>query len=313
MGVSRIARDCERSDFSGSGDNPPVLGPYAAHVDSQTDAREFLQSRRARLSPEESGFEFTGTRRRVPGLRREEVAQLAGVSVDYYTRLEKGRLETASPAVLDAIARALRLDQAERSHLMALARAARGDQADDTSPGRDLTVRPSLDWMLGAMSRCPAYIRNGRLDLLASNALGRALYEPMFDSAARSKNLAAFCFLDHRAKVFFPEWPDVAKETVALLRAELGRHPSDDAMSELVRHLFDGCEVFRSLWASHDVRQVLAETKCFEHPIVGPLTLALEALDVVADPGLTMVAYAAEPGSRSEEGLSHLSSLVTAG
>ena len=155
MGVSRIARNCERSDFSGSGDNPPALGPYAAHVDSQTDAREFLQSRRARLSPEESGFEFTGTRRRVPGLRREEVAQLAGVSVDYYTRLEKGRLETASPAVLDAIARALRLDQAERSHLMALARAARGDQADDTSPGRDLTVRPSLDWMLGAMSCCP--------------------------------------------------------------------------------------------------------------------------------------------------------------
>ena len=253
------------------------------------------------------GIETTGTRRRVPGLRREEVAQLAGVSVDYYTRLEKGRLETASPAVLDAIAHALQLDQAERSHLNSLARATRGDRADHTSLEDPVALRPSLKWMLCAMRLSPAYVRNGRLDVLASNDLGRALYAPMFDRTSESPNLARFCFLNPVAQTFFPEWPEVAEETVALLRAELGRHPSDAATNELVRDLLGGSEVFCTLWAAHDVRRILAEAKRFTHPTIGTLSLALEALEVAANPGLTMVAYAAEPGSASEQRLLLLS------
>lgn len=296
--------------FPGYAMPPLAASPYAAHVDGRTEAREFLQSRRAKLSPESAGVSRIGTRRRVPGLRREEVAQLAGVSVDYYARLEKGHLETASEAVLDAIARALQLDQAERAHLYALARAARGERADHADTGADVNVRPSLGWMLDAMSLTPAYIRNGRLDVLASNPMGRALYQPMFESTADKANLAAFCFLDDCAQKFFPDWTEVAEETVALLRAELGRHPSDEALNKLVSRLLEDSDAFRTLWASHDVRQVLAETKRFAHPAVGTLSLALEALNLAACPGLTMVAYAAEPGSLSEQGLSRLAGLV---
>ena len=279
---------------------------YAAEMESRTEAREFLKSRRAKLSPATSGLTAVGTRRRVPGLRREEVAALAGVSVDYYTRLEKGRLETASPAVLDAIARALQLDQAERSHLHSLARAARGELREESPHPTDLAVRDQLGWLLGAMVSCPAYVRNGRLDVLAHNDAARALYRTMFEGSSEHANLALFCFLDDGARALFPDWPEVAEETVALLRAEMGRHPTDSATVELVDRLLQGSADFRTLWASHDVRRILAETKRFAHPQVGPLTLALEALEVSADLGLTMVAYAAEPGSSSERALAEL-------
>jgi hypothetical protein len=244
-----------------------------------------------------------GSRRRVPGLRREEVAQLAGVSVDYYARLEKGHLETASPAVLEAIARALRFDEAERSHLHALARATRGEEPHQAPCEKDVVVRPGPTWMLDAMTQCPAYIRNGRLDVLASNAMARALYEPMFDSADDPPNLALFCFLDDRALEFFPEWPDVAQGMMALLRTALGRNSSDEALNELVDRLASHSEAFRTLWASHNVRQAPAETARIRHPAVGTLSLALEALNLTADPGLTMVTYAAEPGSASADRL----------
>ena len=287
-----------------------VAKQYAACVDSRSEARDFLQTRRARLTPSTSGLSATGPRRRVPGLRREEVAQLAGVSVDYYTRLEKGHLETASYAVLDAIARALRLDRAERSHLDALAKAARGEVADWAERGDDALVRPSLTWMLEAMSLCPAYVRNGRMDVVASNAIGRELWQPMFDVADRP-NLAVFCFLDPHAQTFFLEWLHVARGTVALLRAEVGRNPTDPAMDELVERLLSGSNVFSNLWTEHDVRQIFSETKRFEHPFVGTLTLAIEAQELIADPGLTMVSYPAEPGSASEHGLRRLSQRAT--
>lgn len=284
----------------------PLRRIYAAQVETRTEAREFLKSRRAKLSPQGSGLASVGARRRVPGLRREEVAALAGVSVDYYTRLEKGRLETASPAVLDAIARALQLDAAERSHLHSLARAARGELPDDVAGSKDAAVRDQLRWLLDAMGACPAYVRNGRLDVLAANQAARALYQPMFEGMGEHANLALFCFVGVGAKELFPAWPEVAEETVALLRAEVGRHPSDRATADLVDALLEGSIAFRTLWAAHDVRRVLAENKEFAHPVVGSLTLALEALEISADPGLTMVAYAAEPGSSSEEALVRL-------
>lgn len=276
-------------------------------MDCRTEAREFLQSRRAGLSPTGAGLAAGSTRRRVPGLRREEVAQLAGISVDYYARLEKGHLETASPAVLEAIARALHLDPAERSHLHDLARAARGEEAQE--PPRlsgAAAVRPSHLWMLDAMMLSPAYIRNSRLDVLASNALGRALYEPLFASCVETPNLALFCFLDERARDLFPEWPVVARGMMALLRSELGRNSSDPDLNRLVDQLMTRSEAFRDFWPSHNVRHAPAHTAQMHHPTAGTMSLALEAMNLAAHPGLTLVAYAAEPGSRSEVGLSRL-------
>jgi hypothetical protein len=290
----------------------PLRSPARAYhrlVDSRTEAREFLQSRRARLSPDGSSQLMTSNRRRVPGLRREEVAQLAGVSIDYYTRLEKGRLETASPAVLSAIARALQLDDDERSHLFSLAQAIRGELRGQT--GCMVDVRPSIMWMLDSMTLCPAYVRNGRLDVLAANSLGRALYSPMFDSPTEDLNLARFCFLDPAAQTLFPEWPVVARGTVALLRADIGRDPSDPAIGELVDALLESSVDFRSLWASHDVSRTVGEIKIFEHPVVGTMTLALEVMELPADPGLTLIGYAAERGSASEARLLELASTVS--
>lgn len=276
-------------------------------MDCRTEAREFLQSRRARLSPTIAGLLAGSTRRRVPGLRREEVAQLAGISVDYYARLEKGHLETASPAVLEAIARALRLDPAERSHLHDLARAARGEEAAETPcPCDAAAVRPSHLWMLDAMTLSPAYVRNSRLDVLASNALGRALYEPLFASGEESPNLALFCFLDERARDLFPVWSEVARGMMALLRSELGRSSSDPDLNRLVDQLMTRSEAFRSFWPSHNVRHAPAQTAQMYHPSVGTMSLAVEAMNLAAHPGLTLVAYSAEPGSTSEVGISRL-------
>jgi transcriptional regulator with XRE-family HTH domain len=275
-------------------------------VDCRTEARDFLQSRRARISPEATGLGPLGSRRRVPGLRREEVARLAGVSVDYYARLEKGHLETASQSVLAGIATALRLDRAERSHLYALARAARGETSSKPQSSHDISAHPSLQWMLDAMTSCPAYIRNGRLDVLASNAMGRSLYEPLFDGAVATPNLAAFCFLDPRAVELFPDWREVAEGTVALLRAQVGREPFDTALDGLIGCLTDDSEEFRRLWTAHEVREVVAETKRINHAVVGMLSLAVQPLEPAVGTGLTLVAYAAEPGSESADRLLRL-------
>jgi transcriptional regulator with XRE-family HTH domain len=277
-------------------------------VDTRTEIREFLTSRRARITPEQAGLPTYGTGpRRVPGLRREEVALLAGVSADYYTRLERGNAGGVSDSVLEALARALQLDDAERAHLFDLART-----TQMSTPRRrrrvQQQIRPTVQHMLDAMSGVPAFVRNGRLDLLAANALGRALYAGHFDVPAPPPNTARFLFLDDRAPSFYVEWDSVAKDVVAVLRAEAGRDPYDRDLSDLVGELSMRSEVFRTLWAAHDVRAHDTGRKRFHHPIVGELNLTFEAMELVADPGLTMFVYAAEPGSKSEQALNLLAS-----
>ena len=216
-------------------------------MDNRTEVREFLATRRAKLTPDQAGVPLYGQRRRVPGLRREEVAQLAGLSTDYYTRLEKGNLRGASDSVLEAIARALQLDDAERAHLHDLARAARAGAVRErrrrTQPQQ---VRPSIQHLLDAMTAGVAFVRNGRLDILAINPLGRAFYTPVLDTPARPANLARYCFHDPGAGEFYPDWDEAADTTVALLRTEAGRDPYNRALTDLVGELATRSDAFRT-------------------------------------------------------------------
>jgi transcriptional regulator with XRE-family HTH domain len=278
-------------------------------MDAKSEIREFLTSRRAKITPEQAGLRTYGSgARRVPGLRREEVAMLAGVSVDYYTRLERGNASGVSETVLEALARALQLDDAERAHLFDLARAAR-----PATPRRrrrtQQAIRPSVQHMLDAMVGVPAFLRNGRLDILGANPLGRALYSGHFDSPfGTPPNTARFVFLDARAADFYVDWERVAKDVVAILRAEAGRDPYDRDLSNLIGELSTQSELFRTLWAAHDVGKHDAGQKRFRHPVVGELTVSFEAMELAADPGLIMFVYTAEPGSKSEEALNLLAS-----
>jgi transcriptional regulator with XRE-family HTH domain len=276
-------------------------------VDTRNEIREFLTSRRARITPEQAGLPWYGDNRRVPGLRREEVALLAGVSVDYYTRLERGNAAGVSDTVLAALARALQLDEAERAHLFDLARAGQA-----SSPRRrrraQQRIRPSVQHMLDAMTGVPAFVRNERLDILAANRLGRAFYSEHFDSPYQPVNSARFAFLDPRAPSFYLDWEGVAKDIVAVLRAEAGRDPYDRELSDLVGELSTRSETFRTFWAAHNVRRHDTGVKGVHHPLVGDVTFTYESMELVADPGLTMFVYTAEPGSKSEEALSLLAS-----
>ncbi len=274
-------------------------------MDAKSEIREFLTSRRARITPEQAGLPTFGGHRRVPGLRREEVALLAGVSVDYYTRLERGNLAGASETVLEALVRALQLDEVERAHLFALARATHTSarRRRRRAPHR---IRPSVQHLLDAMTGMPAFVRNDRLDLLAANRLGHALYCEHFDSPFEPVNSARFVFLDPRATSFYLDWEGVATDVVAVLRAEAGRDPYDRDLSDLVGELSTRSEPFRALWAAHDIRKHATGVKGIHHPVVGDLSLTYEALELVADPGLTLFIYTAEPGSKSEEALSLL-------
>ena len=276
-------------------------------MDASSEIREFLTSRRARITPEQAGLTWYGENRRVPGLRREEVALLAGVSVDYYTRLERGNLAGVSETVLEALSRALQLDEAERVHLSDLARSsqpgARGRRRS-TKPN----VRPSVQWLLDSMTGSAAIAENGRLDALATNQLGRAFHAYLFDGSGRPVNFARFVFLDPRAEEFFADWERAAKDVAALLRLQAGRNPFDRALSDLVGELSTRSEEFRGLWATHNVRLHTKGEKRFNHPVVGELELSYNRIEPAADPGLTIVAYTAEPGSRSEEALRLLAS-----
>jgi transcriptional regulator with XRE-family HTH domain len=278
-------------------------------VDARSEVREFLTSRRARITPEQAGLRTYGTGpRRVAGLRREEVALLAGVSVDYYTRLERGNLSGVSETVLEALSGALQLDDVERAHLFDLARAAR-PLATARPRRRDRRgIRAGVQQMLDAMAAVPAFVRNGRLDILAVNRLGRALYSAHFDSSAQPVNTARFVFLDPRAPAFYVDWDRVANVVVAILRAEAGRDPYDRDLSDLFGELSTRSDTFRTLWAAHNVHRHDAGTKRFNHPLVGELTVSYEAMELAADPGLTMFVYTAEPGSKSEQALNLLAS-----
>jgi len=269
------------------------------------DIREFLSTRRARLSPEGAGLPVYGRTRRVPGLRREEVALLAGISVEYYTRLERGNAHGVSDDVLESVSTALGLDEAEHSHLLDLVRTANLERPPRKAP-TPTQVRPSVRRIVDAMGDIPAFVGNGRLDILYANPLLEALYSEHFRDAARPVNSARFMFLDSRARTFFPDWETNMRDSVAALRGEAGRNPYDRGLSDLVGLLSTRSEEFRVEWARHDVRFHRSGTKRIRHPLVGDLTLSYERLELPADPGLVIVTYSAEPGSRSEAALAEL-------
>jgi transcriptional regulator with XRE-family HTH domain len=273
-------------------------------MDNGNEMRDFLVSRRARITPEQAGLPaYGGGNRRVAGLRREEVALLAGVSIDYYVRLERGRAAGASESVLEGIARALQLDEAERAHLFDLARA--GAPAAPRAPRRPAPqqVRPSVRRILDSMTMTPAYVRNARLDMLAANRLGAALFAPILNGPAQPANNARFLFLDPAAPEFYPDWERQAQDVVAILRTEAGRNPRDKGLSNLIGELSTRSEQFRTWWAAHNVRFHRTGVKRFHHPAVGDLTLTYEALDLAADDGLRISAYTAEPGTPSDDAL----------
>jgi transcriptional regulator with XRE-family HTH domain len=274
-------------------------------MDTRREIREFLTSRRARITPEEAGLRAFGARR-VPGLRREEVATLAGLSVDYYNRLERGNLGGASDSVLDALADALRLDSAERAYLINL----RASQARSPHRLRRATaaLRPGIQWMLDSMVTAAAVAQNGRLDALGANQLGRALYPAVFGDDRQPGNWARFVFLDPDAQSFYPGWDRAAGECVAILRSEAARRPHDRELSDLVGELATRSHDFRELWAAHNVQLLTTATRQINHPIVGPLELHFERLEVSAEPELLIVVCAAEPDSRSAEALALLAS-----
>ncbi len=264
----------------------------------------FLASRRAKVTPEEVGLPAGGTRR-VPGLRRGELANLAGVSVEYVARLERGAIQGVSESVLDALSRALRLDEAERDHLLDLARALVG--APPKSRKRKQPIRDSIRLVLDSISGAPAFVRNGRADILATNALGRALYSEMFDQPGGTPNHARFIFLDNRARRFYPDWEGAADDIVAILRTEAGRDPFDTDLTALIGELSTRSDEFRVRWAAHNVRRHYSGTKHFSHPAVGDLHLRFEAMDISADDGLALLVYPAAAGSTDADALALLS------
>jgi transcriptional regulator with XRE-family HTH domain len=277
-------------------------------VDPTSDIAEFLTTRRANVTPEEAGLPTYG-KRRVPRPRREEVASLAGVSVEYYKRLERGNLSGVSESVLEGLAHALQLDDAERAHLYDLARAAGRAGVYSSRRRRPVQqrVRPAVQRILDSLDT-PALARNERLDHVAANDLGRALYAPMFESREQPPNSARWTFLDPAAADFYPDWERVAKDLVAHLRSQAGRNPYDRGLSDLVGELSTRSDEFRTWWAAHNVRFHQTGVKRIHHPVVGDLDLTYETMELSADAGLVIAVFDAEPGSRSKEALSLLAS-----
>jgi transcriptional regulator with XRE-family HTH domain len=279
-----------------------------ATLDLRSEIREFLMSRRARIAPELAGLPAYGGNRRVKGLRREEVALLAGVSVEYYVRIERGNLAGTSESVLEGLATALQLNEAERDHLLHLAR------QSGTPDGRrhlkaTATVRPALQEVLDAITGAPALIRNGRHDVLAMNQLGRALFSPVLADPRRPANTARFVYLHPgEAEMFFVDYDQVARNAAAVLRMEVGRHPHDEDLIALVGELSACSELFRRHWASQDVLVHGYGSKRVNHPVVGPLDLNFESMDLPTDPGLHLNVYTAPPGGSTAANLALLAS-----
>ena len=278
-------------------------------MDARSEIREFLTSRRARITPEQAGLASFGPRR-VPGLRREEVAVLAGVSAPYYTRIERGDLKGVSDSVLEAIARALELDEAEHAHLFDLARALGppSPRRRRRMPRRGL--RPSIHHILDGLTGAAAFVHNARLDNLAANHLGRALYSDMFSRAAGRGpvNSARYVFLDQGARDFYIDWDRAASDVVAILRTATGREPDDRNLIELIGELSTQSDEFRTRWAAHNVRFHDTGTKDFHHPIVGDISTTYNRMELAADPGLAITIYTAEPGTKSAEAINLLGS-----
>ncbi|MEV0707980.1 helix-turn-helix domain-containing protein [Nocardia aurea] len=276
---------------------------------ARTAVRDFLSTRRDRVSPSDVGLPETGTRRRVKGLRREEVALLAGVSPQYYIRLERGRATGPSPSVVAAIAAVLRLDDDERTHLDRLLAALtpEGRKRPRTAP--TATISPGVQVLLDSIIHLPAVVVNGRLDLLAANDLGRALYAGMLDTDNPVDNSARFVFLDEpAARDLFPEWERVAADTVSILRIEAGRHPDDPELIALIGQLSTRSREFRTRWATNDVKTHRAGTKAFRHPLIGTLTLPYENLTIDAATDQVMTVYTPQPGSPEHDAIRLLAS-----
>jgi transcriptional regulator with XRE-family HTH domain len=274
-------------------------------VDTSNDIREFLMSRRSRLTPGSIGLPDFGGRRRVAGLRREEVALVAGISVEYYTRLERGNASGVSEAVLEGISRALKLDDVESAHLADLVRAA--TSATTLRPRRAAPkmqqVSPVVQQIVDGMNAMPTVVQNASLDVIASNRLGRAFYLDMRITPERPVNFARFVFLDPQARVFYRDWDAVAEQSVALLRTAAGRSPSDRSLTKLVGELSMASPEFRSLWASHTVREHRSGHKQVRHPIVGDIDLVFESMELSSHRGLLLIAYTATPGTVSHDSL----------
>ncbi len=277
-------------------------------MDRRSEVREFLSSRRARITPEQAGLPAYGGNRRVKGLRREAVALLAGVSVDYYVRMERGNLAGASENVLDALARALQLDEAERDHLFALAReSSAGSSRSKRTPAQ--RVRPAVQQVLDAMTDAPAWVRNGRHDILAMNQLARALYSPVLADPRRPANTTRFIYLQpEQAREFFVDYDRVANDAAAMLRLEAGHNPHDQALIELVGELSTRSELFRQRWASHDVQFHRSGRKRLRHPVVGQLDLDFESMELPSEPGLYLNVYTAAAGTPMADALKVLAS-----
>ncbi|MFE6254712.1 helix-turn-helix transcriptional regulator [Agromyces sp. NPDC057865] len=275
-------------------------------ADVPAEVREFLSSRRARLTPEQAGLPAYGGNRRVKGLRREEVAMLAGVSVDYYVRLERGNLGGASDSVLDALATTLQLDDAERQYLHDLARAS--GPGLTRGPKLKPSVRPAVLQVLDAFADAPAWVRNGRHDILAANRLARALYSPVFDDPRRPVNTTRFAYLNPAAKEFWRDYDQVTHDAAAMLRMEAGRNPHDPELIRLVGELSTQSELFRERWASRDVKFHRSGRKRLHHPVVGDLDLDYESMDLPSEPGLVLNVYTAPVGSPSADAIKLLAS-----
>jgi transcriptional regulator with XRE-family HTH domain len=286
----------------GRDDNRDIRGDVRGQI------REFLTTRRARISPGQAGLPAYGAdRRRVPGLRRDEVAVLAGISSEYYIRLERGNATGVSDSVINGIAHALQLDEAERAHLLDLIRAAATTRPPRRRPAPQ-RVRTTVQRVLDLMSGAPAFVLNGRLEILSANQLGYALFSPICADPARPPSIARFVFLDPHAGGFFRDWDTVANDTVALLRAQAGRDPYDRGLSDLIGKLSTRSDEFRVRWAAHHVRIYTTGVKLIHHPAVGDLELAFESFALAADPSQSLLTYTAEPGSHSQDALSLLAS-----
>jgi transcriptional regulator with XRE-family HTH domain len=277
-------------------------------VDHRAEIAEFLRTRRNRITPGQAGV-IGGGRRRVPGLRREEVAILAGVSVEYYARMERGDLAGVSAEVLDALARALQLDEAETDHLHDLARGT-GSAPPQRKRPAEQSVKPTLQRFLDAVTGAPMWVRDRSMDFIAANPLGRALYAPILDDPANRGNTARFTFLNPAAQIFFPDWEQNADDLVATLRSYAGQNPLDKKLTDLIGELVTRSDVFRHRWAAHHVRHHRAGIKRIRHPAVGDLEFSYQAMDLPATPEWFMFAYTAEPGSPTEERLKLLGSLA---
>ncbi|WP_333741681.1 helix-turn-helix domain-containing protein [Streptomyces sp. IBSBF 2806] len=278
--------------------------PVGASLDRRAELSEFLRTRRARLKPEDVGLPDFGRHRRVPGLRREELAQLAGVSVAYYTRLEQGNGRNVSAEVLDAIARALRLTDAEHAHLTHLAKPKHKKKQTARSP----QARPALQQLLDAMDAVPAYVIGRRSEILAWNRLAAALFGDWGELPAAERNWARLTFLRPDYHDLFVDWEQKAIDIVCVLRMEAGCYPDDPRLSALVGELSVKSDDFRRLWATHDVKEKSHGVKRIRHPLVGELSLNFEGFRLSDDSEQVMVTYHAEPGSASAEALRLLAS-----